>query len=193
VPRASIVNGPEIFVHHGSLINLTCVVIHGTDLPVYIYWYHHNKVVEYEGRGDVTVTTHTTGNTVSTLVVENAGSRDSGKYSCKPSNGQEDAITLHVLQGEHSAPMQTNAAYHSQPTFILWQLISIILFLSIYTQWCSFYSSYEETILPKSKDPTDIYSSKQETANLYCIIHSISDSQSLNASVKFRKKDYRMR
>ncbi|CAL4142210.1 unnamed protein product, partial [Meganyctiphanes norvegica] len=97
VPYASIQNGPEIFVHRGSLINLTCIVTHGTELPVFIYWYHHNKVIDYEGRGGVTVITHTSHDTVSNLLVRDAQPQDSGKYTCKPSNGREDAVSLHVL------------------------------------------------------------------------------------------------
>ncbi|ROT71332.1 hypothetical protein C7M84_010351 [Penaeus vannamei] len=44
VPSATIVNGPEIFVHRGSLINLTCIVDHTTERPLYIVWYHYNKL-----------------------------------------------------------------------------------------------------------------------------------------------------
>ncbi|KAF2351483.1 Immunoglobulin I-set [Trinorchestia longiramus] len=43
VPRAEILNAPDIYVHQGSLINLTCLVHHGTDRPIFVYWYHGNK------------------------------------------------------------------------------------------------------------------------------------------------------
>ncbi|KAK8723210.1 hypothetical protein OTU49_011911, partial [Cherax quadricarinatus] len=88
VPRAEVVHGPEIFVHRGSLINLTCVVTHGTQRPVYVYWYHHNKVLDYEGRGGVTVITKASTNTVSHLLMRDARPEDSGVYACRPSNGE---------------------------------------------------------------------------------------------------------
>ncbi|KAK8741946.1 hypothetical protein OTU49_002025 [Cherax quadricarinatus] len=110
VPRAWVLNAPEIFVHRGSPINLTCVVTHGTERPVFIYWYHHNQVIDYEGRGGVTVHTQTGRDTVSHLLVKEAGPGDSGKYTCSPSNGEDASVNLHVLNGEYQAAMQTNTS-----------------------------------------------------------------------------------
>ncbi|XP_069996510.1 uncharacterized protein [Penaeus vannamei] len=108
VPRAWILNAPEIYVHRGSPINLTCVITHGTERPVFVYWYHENKVIDYDGRGGVSVSTQTTKDTVSYLLVEEAGLRDSGRYTCSPSNGEDASVRLHVLNGEYQAAMQTN-------------------------------------------------------------------------------------
>ncbi|KAA0194630.1 hypothetical protein HAZT_HAZT006792 [Hyalella azteca] len=99
-PRAEIVNAPDIYVHQGSLINLTCLVHHGTDRPIFVYWYHGNKLMEYEGdREGVTVVTEATKNTVSYLLVHNASFADTGRYTCKPSNGNSVTANLHVLEG----------------------------------------------------------------------------------------------
>ncbi|XP_047495248.1 hemicentin-2-like isoform X2 [Penaeus chinensis] len=108
VPRAWILNAPEIYVHRGSPINLTCVITHGTERPVFVYWYHENKVIDYDGRGGVSVSTQTTKDTVSYLLVEEAGLSDSGRYTCSPSNGEDASVRLHVLNGEYQAAMQTN-------------------------------------------------------------------------------------
>ncbi|XP_050723002.1 uncharacterized protein LOC127001843 isoform X2 [Eriocheir sinensis] len=108
VPQAWILNAPEIYVHRGSPINLTCVVTHGTERPVFIYWYHHDKVIDYEGRGGVRVHTQTGRDTVSHLLVKEAGPGDTGRYTCSPSNGEPATVMLHVLNGEHQAAMQTN-------------------------------------------------------------------------------------
>jgi len=111
VPRATIINGPEIFVHHGSLINLTCLVIHGTRSPVFVYWYHHNQVIDYNWRSGVTVTTEQARDTTSHLQVTHAQLNDSGKYICRPNHGEEASVRLHVLSGEyHQAAMQTNTS-----------------------------------------------------------------------------------
>nr|XP_045618752.1 uncharacterized protein LOC123770693 [Procambarus clarkii] len=108
VPRAWVLNAPEIYVHRGSPINLTCVVSHGTELPVFIYWLHLNKIIDYEGREGVTIDTQTGRDTVSHLLVKEAGPSDSGKYTCSPSNGQDAFVILNVLNGEYQAAMQTN-------------------------------------------------------------------------------------
>ncbi|XP_042873963.1 uncharacterized protein LOC122254366 isoform X2 [Penaeus japonicus] len=118
VPRAWVLNAPEIYVHRGSPINLTCVITHGTERPVFVYWYHENQVIDYDGRGGVSVTTQTTKDTVSHLLVQEAGLSDSGKYTCSPSNGEEASVRLHVLNGEYQAAMQTNRG--SSP-FLPWR------------------------------------------------------------------------
>ncbi|XP_042228408.1 uncharacterized protein LOC121870621 [Homarus americanus] len=110
VPRAWVLNAPEIFVHRGSPINLTCVVTHGTERPVFIYWYHNEKVIDYDGRGGVTVNTQTGRDTVSHLLVKEAGPGDSGKYTCSPSNGENASINLHVLNGEYQASCRPTEA-----------------------------------------------------------------------------------
>ncbi|XP_050726465.1 uncharacterized protein LOC127003598 [Eriocheir sinensis] len=108
VPSATILSGPEIHVHRGSLINLTCVVEHTTERPLFVVWYHYNKVIDYEALGDVVVVTHSGHRTVSQLLVEKAEQSDSGKYTCKPSNGEDAYAMLHVLDGEHPGALQTN-------------------------------------------------------------------------------------
>ncbi|CAL4165201.1 unnamed protein product, partial [Meganyctiphanes norvegica] len=110
VPRATIINGPEIFVHHGSLINLTCLVIHGTRSPVFVYWFHENQVIDYNWRSGVTVTTEQSRDTTSHLQVTHAQLNDSGKYICRPNHGEEASVRLHVLSGEYQAAMQTNTS-----------------------------------------------------------------------------------
>ncbi|XP_042225886.1 uncharacterized protein LOC121868917 [Homarus americanus] len=100
VPSATILNGPEIYVHRGSLINLTCIVDHTTERPLYIVWYHYNEVIDYESVGGKVIVTQSGHNTVSHLLVERAKSSYSGKYTCRPSNGEDATVMLHVLNGE---------------------------------------------------------------------------------------------
>ncbi|XP_050737394.1 protein sidekick-1-like [Eriocheir sinensis] len=108
VPEAEVINGPEVFVHCGSLINLTCVVRHGTRRPVYVYWYYHDEVLDYERRGGVTVITQASDYTISYLLMRNATPADSGTYACTPSNGRRATAAVHVLSGEpQSAPRQS--------------------------------------------------------------------------------------
>ncbi|KAK8389840.1 hypothetical protein O3P69_009084 [Scylla paramamosain] len=131
VPKAEVLNGPEVFVHCGSLINLTCVVLHGTRRPVYVYWYHHDKVLDYEGRGGVTVITQASENTISHLLMRNATPSDSGTYSCTPSNGRRATTTVHVLNGEHRAAMQSATGPHCLAPLLLVLCLASVLPLYI--------------------------------------------------------------
>ncbi|KAK8377683.1 hypothetical protein O3P69_013968 [Scylla paramamosain] len=131
VPRAWILNAPEIYVHRGSPINLTCVVTHGTERPVFIYWYHHDKVIDYEGRGGVRIHTQNGKDTVSHLLVKKAGPGDTGRYTCSPSNGEPASVMLHVLNGEHQAAMQTNRGTPlAGPRGALWHLLLLLALLT---------------------------------------------------------------
>lgn len=59
-----------------------------------------SQVIDYEGRGGVRVHTQTGRDTVSHLLVKEAGPGDSGRYTCSPSNGEPATVMLHVLNGE---------------------------------------------------------------------------------------------
>ncbi|XP_063841389.1 zwei Ig domain protein zig-8-like [Scylla paramamosain] len=132
VPSATILNGPEIHVHRGSLINLTCVVEHTPERPLYVVWYHYNKVIDYEDLGGVVVVTHTGQKTVSQLLVKRAEPSDSGKYTCQPSNGEAAFVMLHVLYGEHPGALQTNGGRRggvSRTEGVVAPLLTLLLLL----------------------------------------------------------------
>lgn len=46
VPTATILGGPDLHVDKGSTINLTCTVKFSPEPPAYIFWYHHEEVIE---------------------------------------------------------------------------------------------------------------------------------------------------
>lgn len=58
------------------------------------------QVIDYEGRGGVRVHTQNGRDTVSHLLVKEAGPGDTGRYTCSPSNGESASVMLHVLNGE---------------------------------------------------------------------------------------------
>nr|XP_045622914.1 uncharacterized protein LOC123773324 isoform X2 [Procambarus clarkii] len=129
-------NGAEIHVHRGSLINLTCVVEHTTERPLYIVWYHYNKVIDYEVMGGVVVVTQSGHNTVSHLLVKNAEASDSGKYTCRPSNGEDASVMLHVLNGQHPAAMQTNTSGRSLASLASVAVVGVGVALSVVVLLC---------------------------------------------------------
>ncbi|XP_076031986.1 uncharacterized protein LOC143019894 [Oratosquilla oratoria] len=47
------------------------------------------------------------------LLIHNAQAQASGEYSCAPSTASPDVVTVHILNGEATAAMQTNASSSS--------------------------------------------------------------------------------
>ncbi|XP_059218924.1 hemicentin-1 [Stomoxys calcitrans] len=111
VPTATIQGGSDFHVDKGSTINLTCTVKFSLEPPEYIFWYHHEEVINYDStRGGVSVITEKGDVTTSYLLVQNADLADSGKYSCAPSNADLASVRVHVLSGEHPEAMQTGSS-----------------------------------------------------------------------------------
>ncbi|XP_059614665.1 lachesin-like isoform X2 [Phlebotomus argentipes] len=108
VPTATILGAPDLHVEKGSTINLTCSIKYSADPPAYIFWFHHDEVINYDStRGGVSVITEKGDVTTSHLLIQNADLADSGKYSCSPSNADVASVRVHVLNGEHPEAMQT--------------------------------------------------------------------------------------
>ncbi|KAL9902163.1 defective proboscis extension response 6 isoform 2-T4 [Glossina fuscipes fuscipes] len=117
VPTATILGGPDLHVDKSSTINLTCTVKFSPEPPAYIFWYHHEEVINYDSsRGGVSVITEKGDVTTSFLLIQNADLADSGKYSCAPSNADVASVRVHVLNvraiisGEHPEAMQTGSS-----------------------------------------------------------------------------------
>ncbi|XP_011291652.2 protein sidekick-like [Musca domestica] len=137
VPTASIYGGPDLYVDKGSTINLTCTVKFCLEPPAYVFWYHHEELINYDStRGGVSVVTEKGDITTSYLLLQNADLADSGKYSCAPSNAEMTSIRVHVLSGEHPEAMQTGSSgnQHSWLTIII--LITHILFCKQHSMSC---------------------------------------------------------
>ncbi|XP_015924559.1 uncharacterized protein [Parasteatoda tepidariorum] len=107
VSRAYIPEGPNLYIQSGSTINLTCIITESTSPPVFVFWYHDDRMINYDSsRGGIRVTTENGPTTVSRLRIQNARPTDSGNYSCQPSYADPANITVHVLNGEKPAAMQ---------------------------------------------------------------------------------------
>ncbi|XP_044006333.1 uncharacterized protein LOC122851273 isoform X2 [Aphidius gifuensis] len=105
-PTTEILGGPDLYIDHGSTINLTCIVLNSPEPPAYIFWNHNDAIISYDsGRGGVSVMTEKGETTTSFLLVQHAMPSDSGQYTCNPSNAQPKSITVHVLN-EYPAAMQ---------------------------------------------------------------------------------------
>lgn len=101
---ADIAGAPDLHLRSGSELRLVCTLKRSTEPPVYVFWYHDERMInyDYDERG-VVVTKERTG---SQLVIARAQKHDSGNYTCAPSNARPASITVHVLDGEKPAAMQ---------------------------------------------------------------------------------------
>ncbi|KAG1667915.1 Zwei Ig domain protein zig-8 [Nymphon striatum] len=100
VARAMIRGSPDLFVKRGSSMNLQCIVSPPSALQDYVFWYHNQKVINYDNMGGssrVKVDTPSDFSTVSTLTISDIDVKDSGNYTCKPSTAIKASIRLHVL------------------------------------------------------------------------------------------------
>ncbi|XP_066976696.1 zwei Ig domain protein zig-8-like [Macrobrachium rosenbergii] len=111
VPTARIIGSPERYVDRGSTINLTCIINHNPDSPTEIFWYHNNKVINYDNRDSrVSVITDRGPVTKTILLIHDAHDAATGTYSCVPSPSATASVRIHILNGEQPAAMQTNKA-----------------------------------------------------------------------------------
>ncbi|XP_037800667.1 uncharacterized protein LOC119595630 [Penaeus monodon] len=113
VPTTELLGDGHVYLDKGSTLNLTCVVHSSPTPPEFILWYHREKLVNYgrrEGRLIAVSTQHSGDTTRSSLLVYNASVWDSGNYSCKPSNSRKVFISVHVLESETPAAMQTTTS-----------------------------------------------------------------------------------
>ncbi|KAL7028344.1 hypothetical protein ACKWTF_005808 [Chironomus riparius] len=99
-PLTLIMGMPEMFIEYGSTINLTCIVKRSPDPPTNIVWTHNGEEVNYDSsRGGISVITEKSDITTSYLLIQRAKSKDSGLYTCLPSNAKPANITVHILNG----------------------------------------------------------------------------------------------
>ncbi|CAG2107982.1 unnamed protein product [Medioppia subpectinata] len=106
VPVAEMVGQPDMFVRAGAVINLTCVISRSPESPAFVFWYHNNRMINYDynsiGRGEISVQKDSSKSdaVISRLVIRSAKLHDSGNYTCAASNAQPTSLYVHVLQGE---------------------------------------------------------------------------------------------
>ncbi|XP_023943488.1 zwei Ig domain protein zig-8-like isoform X1 [Bicyclus anynana] len=109
---ASIWGSQDVYVKKGSTISLTCSVNVHSSPPssASVLWYHGSAVVDFDSpRGGISLETEKTeGGTTSKLLVTKASLSDSGNYTCVPNNAHPASVSVHVLNGEHPAAMQTS-------------------------------------------------------------------------------------
>ncbi|XP_067211455.1 lachesin [Linepithema humile] len=103
IPEAFILGSDEHHVDVGSIINLVCIIEKSPTPPQYVFWYHNNRMINYDTtRGSVTVQTDP-GPTQSRLTIRQAVESDTGNYTCSASNTKPASIFVFVTEGDNMA------------------------------------------------------------------------------------------
>lgn len=93
---ADILGSPDLHIKSGSQLRLVCTLRHSTEAPVYVFWYHGDRMINYDKERGVTVRSDRKS---SVLAINAADKVDSGNYTCVPSNARAATINVHVLNG----------------------------------------------------------------------------------------------
>ncbi|CAN8011897.1 unnamed protein product, partial [Ixodes pacificus] len=97
----------SLFINSGSSINVSCAIEHSPEPPVFVFWYHNDRMINYDaakgGPGHISGGKRGQDAYVSSLFIRNARQQDSGNYTCGPSNADSTSVVVHVLNGEKRA------------------------------------------------------------------------------------------
>ncbi|KAF7414864.1 hypothetical protein HZH68_003353 [Vespula germanica] len=101
--------------------------------PQYVFWYHNNRMINYDtSRGSVTVQTDP-GPTQSRLTIRQAVESDTGNYTCNASNTKPASIFVFVTEGDKMAAIQrrkTSAARKILNEMLLTAMLAASLVLA---------------------------------------------------------------
>ncbi|XP_044735150.1 matrix-remodeling-associated protein 5-like [Chrysoperla carnea] len=103
---AEILGSPDLHIKSGSTLKLVCTLRQSTEPPVYVFWYHEDRMINYDSAHGVSVHSDKSS---SVLTIKEAEKSDNGNYTCMPSNAKPASIHVHVLNataGEQPAAMQ---------------------------------------------------------------------------------------
>lgn len=103
--KAEIFGPSEKYLKPGSTLRLTCRVVKSNEPPLYIFWYHNNRMINYDVHRGVNVSTEAD-NRYSELVITHTNTLNSGNYSCVSNNAVAASTLVHILNGENPAAMQ---------------------------------------------------------------------------------------
>lgn len=103
---SQILGTKEKIIKSGSTLQLHCVLKRATEEPLYIFWYHNDRMINYDSYRGVSVTKDVSG---STLTLNSATQADSGNYTCSPYNIRPSSVMVHVLSEGNSAAAVQNS------------------------------------------------------------------------------------
>lgn len=118
---AEIMGAPDLHLRAGSTLRLVCTLRDSTEPPSYVFWYQDQRMINYDA--GVTVLADRSS---SVLLLEETDQRNSGNYTCSPSNAVPAFINVHVLNAtEEEFPAMLHANSGNISSFVTTLLLSI--------------------------------------------------------------------
>ncbi|XP_076329533.1 zwei Ig domain protein zig-8-like [Tachypleus tridentatus] len=117
VPKAEILGSHPMYVKIGSSINLTCVISESPEPPRFVFWYHNNRMINYDKEGGkISLQKADDDSAISTLYIKDAQPTDSGNFTCGPSNAEATSVSVFFLHGENPAAIQRDTSSSLSPS-----------------------------------------------------------------------------
>jgi len=107
-PRCRVEGEGVVYLRRGSPHTITCTITSPAP-PHHVFWYFQHQPLAPDSGWLVHHSLHQNSST-STISIQRAGARHSGRYECRPSNSPPSPVTLVVLEGELHAAMQSRAS-----------------------------------------------------------------------------------
>lgn len=129
-PEAFILADEEYHIDTGSSLSLVCIIEKATEPPAYVFWYHNDRMVNYDSERGISVSTTPGRRTHSQLSIKKAVVSDSGNYTCAPARSLPASIQVFVA-GSEVKPWTSGGSstfdYHGQlTTAITFNLAAIL-------------------------------------------------------------------
>lgn len=119
IPEAFILGSGEHHVDVGSIINLVCIIEKSPTPPQYVFWYHNNRMINYDTTRGSSVTVQTdSSSTQSRLTIHQAVESDTGNYTCSASNTKPASIYVFVTEGDKMAAIQRRKTSAAKKKFL---------------------------------------------------------------------------
>ncbi|XP_046454850.1 zwei Ig domain protein zig-8-like isoform X2 [Daphnia pulex] len=135
-PTTSIFGGPDMHVHEGSPVNLSCLVSQAVGQPEFFFWYHNGQVMEFGGdRIEKRQYFAETDVTVSSLLIKAAHVSDSGNYTCQPAHCPPVSAKVYILKGEQPAAMQRSGSSLMMNAAGYWWRLSLVAVAMCYSSY----------------------------------------------------------
>ncbi|XP_011181451.1 uncharacterized protein LOC105211624 [Zeugodacus cucurbitae] len=102
--RAEISGPPIRYLTPGSTLRLQCRVVQNTEASEFIFWYHDNRMINYDSDRGINVSTEPDFQS-SELTIQRTRREHSGNFTCVASNTQPASVLVHIFKGDNPAAM----------------------------------------------------------------------------------------
>ena len=110
---AEIYGEQDKHLNAGSTLKLTCALKQSTEPPVFMFWYHGKRMINYDNHRGITVT-HQPYESV--LTIAKTRKQHSGNYTCVPSNAKSATVSVHIIVGKFTIRYCFSSHFGTKPS-----------------------------------------------------------------------------